>query len=88
MSGFLIILYIGWGLLRTILIIVLVYYIFKIIGKIVFTSAINHAKANARQNQQRANRRGEGEVTIVTGRKKSSKYDRKEGEYIDFEEID
>ena len=88
MSEFLVILYIGWGLVRTILIIVVVFYIFKVIGKIAFASAINQAKANARQSQQQANRKKEGEVTIVTDRKNSSKHDRSEGEYVDFEEVE
>ena len=73
---------------RTLLIILVVYYGVKIIGKILFASAINQAKTNIRQNQQQENRRREGEVTIVTDRKKSSKHDRSEGEYVDFEEID
>ena len=88
MSGLLIILYIGWGLLRTILIIVVVYYLFKIVGKIAFASVINQAQKNIRQNQPQTNRKKEGEVTIITQDKNSSKFDRNDGEYVDFEEID
>lgn len=88
MSGLLIILYIGWGLVRTILIIIVVYYLFKIIGKIAFASVINQAQKNIRQTQQQTNRKKEGEVTIITREKNSSKFDSNDGEYVDFEEID
>jgi hypothetical protein len=87
MSGLLIILYV-WNFLRTILIIVLVYYVFKIIGKIVFASVLNQAKTNIRQNQQQANRKKEGEVTIINNENSSSKDNHNEGEYVDFEEVD
>ena len=87
MSGFLIILAIQ-NFLGTILIFIVIYYLIKIIGKIALTSIVNQARTNAQQGQQQANRKREGEVTIVSNKNKSSKYERNEGEYVDFEEID
>jgi len=88
MGSLLIILYI-WNFLRTLLVLLIVYYIFKIMGKLFFASVVNHAKSNIRQNQQQANRKKEGDVTIINNNKtSSSKYDRNEGEYVDFEEVD
>ena len=87
MTGF-ILLYIGWGLFRTLLIIVLVYYLFKIIGKIAMNVFVNQARANVRRQQQQNDRRREGEVTIMNDRNSRSRYDRSEGEYVDFEEVD
>lgn len=74
------------SLIRVFLIIVIVYYAFKIIGKIFVGSLMNQAKSNIRENQRQANHKKEGEVTIVTDRKSSS--NRNEGEYVDFEEVD
>ncbi len=87
MTGF-ILLYIGWGLFRTLLIIVLVYYLFKIVGKIAMNMFVNQARANVRRQQQQNDRRSEGEVTIMNKRNARSQYDRSEGEYVDFEEVD
>jgi len=76
------------SLIRVFLIIVIVYYIFKIIGKIFVGSLMNQAKSNIRENQRQANHKKEGEVTIVTDRKNSSKRGQNDGEYVDFEEVD
>lgn len=88
MTGLFILLYIGWGFVRTVLIIIVVYYLFKIIGKIALNLFVNQAKANIRRQQQQADTRREGEVTITSNRNAGSKYDRSQGEYVDFEEID
>lgn len=76
------------SLIRVFLIIVIVYYVFKIIGKIFVGSLMNQAKSNIRENQRQANHKKEGEVTIVTDRKNSSTHNRNDGEYVDFEEVD
>lgn len=76
------------SLIRVFLIIVIVYYIFKIIGKIFVGSLMNQAKSNIRENQRQANHKKEGEVTIVTDRKNSSTRGHNDGEYVDFEEVD
>ena len=39
-----------------------------------------------RQNQQ--SNRHEGEVTIEKNKKQNNRFDKDEGEYIDFEEVD
>lgn len=74
--------------IRIFLIIVIVYYIFKVIGKIFVGSLINHAKSNIRENQQQANRKKEGEVTLINNRKNQSQHGSNDGEYVDFEEVD
>lgn len=74
-------------LLRIILIIGVIYYILKVIGKLVFASVINQAKTNVRENQQQTQQKREGEVTLITDTKNASNKKSKEGDYVEFEEI-
>lgn len=76
------------SLIRVFLIIIIIYYGFKIIGKIFVGSLMNQAKSNIRENQRQANHKKEGEVTIVSNRKNSSSRNQSDGEYVDFEEVD
>ncbi|NJX15200.1 DUF4834 family protein [Tamlana crocina] len=86
------------GLLRTILIIALVYYGIKILSRIFAPFLVKYAAKKAEErfggqfgNFQNTNRREnvkkEGEVTIdkIPNRKTSNK---EVGDYVDFEEID
>ncbi|WP_340198735.1 DUF4834 family protein [Ascidiimonas sp. W6] len=84
-------------LLRTILIIVLVYYVLKILARIFGPSLFKYASKKAekrfneqfnKQQQYRNQNVNEGEVTIEKKPSTKSKSANKLGEYIDFEEID
>jgi len=77
--------------LRTVAIIVLIYYGLKFIGRLLFPIVVKKAVNNmqARQNQyQRAQHKQEGEVTVENNRQNHSKTRKNEGEYVDFEEVD
>lgn len=84
-------------LLRTILIIVLVYYALKILTRIFGPTLFRYASKKAEQRfkeqfnkqQKQPNQNvNDGEVTIEKNPAQSSKMSNKVGEYIDFEEID
>ncbi|XLS27555.1 DUF4834 family protein [Flavobacteriaceae bacterium M23B6Z8] len=84
-------------LLRTILIIVLVYYALKILTRIFGPTLFRYASKKAEQRfkeqfnkqQQPQNQNvREGEVTIEKKPADTPKSNKKVGEYIDFEEID
>lgn len=83
-------------LLRTLLIIVLVYYLFKILRRIFGPALFRYASKKAEKHfnekfdrQQNGNQNvKEGEVTIEKKPEGSKKSSGKIGEYIDFEEID
>lgn len=84
--------------LTTILIILLVYYLFKIVIKLFAPKLLNYAGKKAEQHfrekfegfgrQQPTKRTPEGEVIIDASKNKKSNSSKKVGEYIDFEEID
>jgi hypothetical protein len=83
------------GLLRTIFIIVLVYYLFKVLSRIFAPFLMKFAvkKAEERfggqfnQQQQQEPKKKEGEVTIdkIPNIKTSNK---DVGDYVDYEEVD
>ena len=86
------------GLLRTLLFIILVYYLVKflarVFGPMLFGYAAKKAeqrfqdKFNQYQNHSSRTTQKEGEVTIDKKPKGASKAKNNVGEYIDFEEID
>ena len=84
-------------LLRTILIILFVYYLFKVLSKLFapvliryaskkmekkFGEAFQQHKKNTQQTKE------EGEISIEKKPKSTPESSKKVGEYIDFEEID
>lgn len=85
-------------LLRTILIITLVYYLFKILTKLFAPRIINYAakKTEAHFNERfgdfsntnASNGEKVGDVIIEKKRTKKTNRSEKVGDYIDFEEID
>lgn len=80
------------GLLRTIIIILAIYFVVRILGRL-FQPYLNpnRGKSNAGFRGKQEPNRSEGEVSVeFTSDKKDSKSggSKKEGEYIDFEEID
>lgn len=81
------------GVLRTILIIIVTYYVFKVLSRIFAPLLFKYVAKKAGQrfggqyNTKKEPERKEGEVTIdkVPNTKSSNK---KVGDYIDYEEID
>lgn len=84
-------------LLRTILIILFVYYLFKILSRLFAPTLIRYASkkmekkfGSAFQQQQRQTKHTnkDGETSIDKKPKSNSESSKNVGEYIDFEEID
>jgi hypothetical protein len=82
------------GLLRTILILGIIYIIFRFLTRHVFPlllgNYVNHKMSEMEQRQQSYNKkkqRSEGEVTIDYKPKNKKQYSDNSGEYVDFEEI-
>lgn len=76
--------------LRTLLIIILVWYAFKVIVRLLAPRIVEKAAQKIvrdMQQQQQPGRRNEGEITIERQPKREKQFDRSKGEYIDFEEI-
>ena len=76
--------------LRTIGIIVVVYYGLKFIGRLLFPIVVKKAVNNMQERQsayQREQKR-EGEVTIEKNQNNQNRNRNNEGEYVDFEEIE
>ena len=76
--------------LRTLGIIVLIYFILKFVGRLLFPIVVKKAVNNmqARQTQYQRDQKHEGEVTIEKDRQRQSNSRNTEGEYVDFEEVD
>ena len=84
------------NLLRTILILVLIYYVFKFIARLIFPMLFKKVmhnvekKFNEQQGRETTNQDTikEGETIIDKAPQKSKKSNDTNGEYIDFEEIE
>jgi uncharacterized protein HemY len=83
------------GFLRTILILILVYYALKWLGRILFPVLFQKAMKNfeekARQQQDQTNSYEnvkEGETVIDRRPKPQRESNKNVGEYVDYEEID
>jgi type II secretory pathway component PulL len=81
------------GFIRVLAIIILVYYIFKFIGRVVLPWFIKHQvnkfqqrQANAYRDYHHEQKRREGEVTVQY-QKKADNSKHRDGEYVDYEEI-
>lgn len=76
--------------LRTIGIIVLIYFVLKFVGRLLFPVVVKKVVNNmqARQTQYQRDQKREGEVTIEKDRQRQSSSRKTEGEYVDFEEVD
>jgi len=81
------------GFLRTILFIVIFYYLFKLIGRVILPRILNMAvnKMNQAHRQRdeyiHQQKKQEGKVTIQKTEKKDKKVSSDLGEYIDYEEV-
>jgi hypothetical protein len=84
------------GLVKTLLIILLVYYGLKVLYRLFFPAFIKYAAKKAeqrfhesyKQRQTQQNSAKEGETSITKYPPKRANPNKKVGEYIDFEEID
>lgn len=76
------------GFLRTLVIILLIYYIWKIIFRYVIIPLLqkNSYTAGNQQAQQRKARKKEGETTIDFTTRKRKIISKDKGEYVDYEE--
>lgn len=85
------------GLLRTLLILIIVYYVFKFLGKYIFPLFIKKVVSNAekkfREQQQQTysnSSSNQGKVGETVIDKKPANYkegNKKVGDYVDYEEI-
>lgn len=89
----LVILYL-FNFVRTLFIIAIIYFAIRIFSRYILPLLIDKGVKNMQQKMyeqqkqnQRPNRR-EGEVTIEKNTKEDKRYNKDEGEYIDFEEVD
>lgn len=80
--------------IRTLVIIAIIYFAIRIISRYILPMLVDKGVKNMQQKMyeqqkqnQRSNRR-EGEVTIEKDKQKNKKFDKDEGEYIDFEEVE
>ena len=79
------------ALLRILLIVILVYFILKFLGRLLFAWLYSQSiKNNPHIKENKAGEKEkEGEVTVQDVKKENQKFiDRDEGEYIDYEEIE
>ena len=75
------------GFFRTLFVIVIIYYLIKIITKFLLPLFMNQSKQqqNFQNNRQS---KPEGEVTIERDKTNGGRVSKDEGEYVDFEEVD
>lgn len=78
--------------LKTIGIIVVVYYGLKFLARLLFPIVVNKAVNNMQERQAQYQRqhqpKQEGEVTVERKQNRNSRVNNSEGEYVDFEEVD
>jgi len=73
--------------LRTLLFIVIVYYVIRFINRQVLPFFKGQSNVSQRPGNS-PNRRPEGDVRVENNQQQNSRIPRDEGEYVDFEEID
>jgi len=76
--------------LKTVGIIVIVYYALKFVGRLLFPVLVKKAVNNmqARQNMYQRSNKQEGEVTIEKNQQQQNRHNNTQGEYVDFEEVE
>lgn len=75
------------GVFRTILIILLIYYVIKWLARLFFPLLVKRYFGNS-AHSQRSSSKKEGDVTIVKRGKKPTGKDDELGDYVDFEEVE
>jgi hypothetical protein len=80
------------GLLRIILYIILIYYLFKVIGRLLFPFVIRKGMEQMEKHQKTYDNSTEsvkeGEIIIEKKPREPSEEKQDNGEYIDYEEIE
>lgn len=78
--------------LKTVGIIVVIYFVLKFVMRLLFPivvkKAVNNMQERQSQYQRQQQRKQEGEVTVEKNRRDQARSRNTEGEYVDFEEID
>ena len=80
--------------LRTLIIIVIIYYAIKLFTRYVLPLILENKikdmqqKMQEQQKQQRRTGKQDGEVTIEYDQKRNNSRNRDDGEYVDFEEVE
>ena len=87
-------LYLGPGLIRTVLIIVVIYYAIRLFSRHIAPILLDKGVKKMQQKMQDQQRqhqqpfRADGEVTIEADKKGNQKPEKDKGEYVDFEEVE
>lgn len=77
------------GFLKTVGIIVIIYFVLKIVGRLLFPIVVKKAVNNMQARQSTyAQPKAEGEVTIEKKTGQEASDQRTQGEYVDFEEVE
>lgn len=77
------------GLLKTIGIIVIIYFVLKLVGRLLFPIVVKKAVNNMRARQSTyTQRKPEGEVTVEKKQGQEGRHPHTQGEYVDFEEVE
>lgn len=77
------------GLLKTIGIIVIVYFVLKLVGRLLFPIVVKKAVNNMRARQTTyTQRKPEGAVTVENKQGQEGRHQHTQGEYVDFEEVE
>jgi UPF0716 family protein affecting phage T7 exclusion len=78
--------------LKTVGILVVIYFVLKFVGRLLFPivvkKAVNNMQARQSQYQRQQQNKQEGEVTVEKNRRDQNRTRNTEGEYVDFEEVD
>jgi len=78
--------------LKTVGILVVIYFVLKFVGRLLFPivvkKAVNNMQARQSQYQRHQQNKQEGEVTVEKNRRDQNRTRNTEGEYVDFEEVD
>lgn len=83
-----------FSFLRTLLIIMVIWYGFRLVSRYVLPLLMNKTMKNMQSRmeeqfrQQQRSQRSEGEVTLENNRNKNNPAKTNEGEYVDFEEVE
>jgi hypothetical protein len=75
------------GFFRTILIILLIYYVIKWLSRLFFPLLVKKYFGKQANSQQSGSKK-EGDITIVKRGKKPTGKDDRLGDYVDFEEVE
>lgn len=77
------------GLLKTIGILVIIYFVLKLAGRLLFPIVVKKAVNNMKARQSTyTQRKPEGEVTVEKKQRQEGRTQHTQGEYVDFEEVE